>query len=269
MNYLDKIVARKREEVAEAKAAMPIEAVKASMANAPAPQPFAQSIMGRNGIISEFKRRSPSKGLIHKGDISPKEVVPGYCAAGVSAISCLTDKDFFGGSLADLREAVAAANQFGVPVLRKDFVIDEYQVYEARANGASAILLIAAILTRDECRHLALTAKELGMEVLLELHNEDEVGYVSEGVTVAGINNRDLRTFNVDLEHSIRVSHLLPKGLPRISESGIGGVEDMRHLRAAGFDGFLVGECFMREANPGEACKALCAELGERPQRLK
>lgn len=263
MNYLDKIVARKREEVAEAKKSMPIEMVKASIESAPAPQPFARSIMERNGIISEFKRQSPSKGLIHQGDISPEEVVPGYCEAGVSAISCLTDHDFFGGSLADLREAVAAANKYGVPVLRKDFVIDEYQVYEARANGASVILLIAAILTHDECRRLALTAKELGMEVLLELHNEDELGYVTEGVTVAGINNRDLRTFNVDLEHSIRVSHLLPEGMPRISESGIRGVEDMRHLRTAGFDGFLVGECFMREDNPGEACKALCAELSK------
>ncbi len=264
MNYLDKIVARKREEVAEAKAATPIEAVKAMMADAPAPQPFAQNIMERNGIISEFKRKSPSKGQIHSGAISPSEVVPGYCEAGVSAISCLTDHDFFGGSLADLREAVAAANKYGVPVLRKDFVIDEYQIYEACANGASAILLIAAILTREECSRFALTAKLLGMEVLLELHNEDEVGYVSEGVTVAGINNRNLRTFNVDLEHSIRVSHLLPEGMPRISESGIRGVEDMRHLRSAGFDGFLVGECFMREANPGEACKALCAELGKK-----
>ncbi len=263
MNYLDKIVARKREEVAEVKSRTPIADVMAMIADAPAPQPFAESIKSRNGIISEFKRMSPSKGQIHKAPITPSEVVPGYCEAGVSAISCLTDHDFFGGSLADLREAVASANLFGVPVLRKEFIIDDYQVFEARAHGASAILLIAAILTTDECRRLALTAKQLGMEVLLELHNEDELGYVSEGVTVAGINNRDLRTFNVDLEHSIRVSHLLPDGLPRISESGIRGVEDMRHLRAAGFDGFLIGECFMKEENPGEACKRLCQELSK------
>lgn len=261
MNYLDKIVARKREEVAEAKSRTPIADVMAMLADAPAPLPFAESIRNRNGIISEFKRKSPSKGQIHKGPITPRAVVPDYCEAGVSAISCLTDHDFFGGSLADLREAVASANPFGVPVLRKEFIIDDYQIFEARAHGASAILLIAAILTTDECRRMALTAKQIGLEVLLELHNEDEIGYVSEGVTVAGINNRDLRTFNVDLEHSIRVSHLLPDNLPRISESGIRGVEDMRHLRNAGFDGFLIGECFMKEDAPGEACKRLCQEL--------
>lgn len=260
-NYLTKIVERKRQVVDEAKTRTPIAEVMAMLPDAPAPEPFAHSIMGRNGIIAEFKRKSPSKGLIHKTDISPKEVVPAYCQAGVSAISCLTDTDFFGGTLADLREAVAAAGPFGVPVLRKDFVIDDYQVFEARANGASAILLIAAILSHDDCRRMALTAKQLGMEALLELHNEDEVGYVTEGVTVAGINNRDLRTFNVDLDHSIRVSHLLPEGLPRISESGIRGVDDMRKLRLAGFDGFLIGECFMKESDPGKACSDLCQQL--------
>ncbi len=261
MNYLDKIVARKREVVDEAKSRMPIADVMARIADSPAPLPFAQSVMGRNGIIAEFKRKSPSKGLIHKSDIVPADVVPAYCRAGVSAISCLTDSDFFGGSLADLSQAVEAAGRFGVPVLRKEFVIDDYQVFEARAWGASAILLIAAILSRDDCRRLALTASQLGMEVLLELHDEDEVGYVTEGVTVAGINNRDLRTFNVDLEHSIRVSHMLPEGLPRISESGIKGVDDMRRLRIAGFDGFLIGECFMREEDPGLACQRLCDTL--------
>lgn len=261
MNYLSKIVDRKREEVDESKTRVPIGDVMASLSDAPAPVPFARSVMGRNGVIAEFKRRSPSKGLIHKTGISPRDVVPAYCEAGVSAISCLTDADFFGGSLADLREAVACAGAAGVPVLRKDFVIDDYQVFEARANGASAVLLIAAILTRDDCRRMALTAKQLGMEALLELHSEDEVGYVTEGVTVAGINNRDLRTFEVDLDHSIRVSHLLPDGMPRISESGIRGVDDMRRLKTAGFDGFLIGECFMREEDPGRACKSLCDEL--------
>lgn len=256
-NYLDRIVARKREEVEAAKAAVPISELMAMIPDAPEALPFAQSVRERNGIIAEFKRQSPSKGLIHKAPISPKDVVPGYDAAGVSAISCLTDTDFFGGSLADLREAVASA---GIPVLRKEFVIDEYQIFEARANGASAVLLIAAILEREQAKHFALTAKQLGMEVLMELHGEDEVGYVTEGVTVAGINNRDLKTFVVDLDHSIRVSHLLPKELPRISESGIRGVEDMVRLRREGFDGFLIGECFMKEENPSEACAKLCRE---------
>lgn len=256
-NYLDKIVARKREEVSLAKTKYSRADLLAMIADAPAPLPFAQSIRQRNGIIAEFKRRSPSKGVIHDG-ISPRDVVAAYSEAGVSAISCLTDTDFFGGSLDDLREAVAYAS---VPVLRKEFVIDEVQLLEARACGASAVLLIAAILTPSQARDLALTAKQLGLEVLMELHGEDEVGYISEGVTVAGINNRDLRTFQVDLDHSIRVSHLLPFDLPRISESGIRGVDDMVRLRLAGFDGFLIGESFMRQADPGDACHALCRDF--------
>ena len=227
--------------------------------DAPAALPFAESIRCRNGIIAEFKRRSPSKGLIH-GDIEPRSVVGGYEAAGVSAISCLTDVDFFGGSLKDLREAVG---EVSIPVLRKEFIIDEYQVVEARAYGASAILLIAAILSRDELRHLSKTAQQLGMEVLLELHDEEEVGYVCEGVTVAGINNRNLRTFEVDLNHSVRVSHMLPDGMPRISESGIRTVEDMVALRREGFDGFLIGESFMRQADPGRACMEFCQKYRE------
>ncbi len=259
-NYLEKIVVRKREEVAAAKEAVSRADMLAMVADAPSPLPFSRSIVERNGIIAEFKRRSPSKGEIHRGAISPRDVVQAYGRAGVSAISCLTDGDFFGGSLADLREATSVAE---VPVLRKEFVIDEFQVLEARAHGASAILLIAAILSQDAARHLALVAKQLGMEVLMELHGEDEVGYISEGVTVAGINNRDLRTFNVDLDHSIRVAHMLPDGLPRISESGIGGVDDMVRLRRAGFDGFLIGECFMREADPGMACQRLCDDYAK------
>lgn len=261
-NYLDRIVARKRQEVAQAKERTPLSELQRMIQDAPAPRPFAQSIRERNGIIAEFKRQSPSKGLIHKGPISPRDVVGLYEQAGVSAISCLTDTDFFGGSLADLREAVATTSV--IPVLRKEFVIDEYQVVEARAYGASAILLIAAILTHDEASHLALTAKQLGMEVLMELHGQDEVGYVTEGVTVAGINNRELKTFTVDLEHSIRVSQLLPTNMPRISESGIRGVEDMTYLRSRGFDGFLIGECFMKEENPGAACMALCQDYASR-----
>lgn len=256
-NYLDKIVARKREEVVQAKARTSRADLLAMIADAPAPLPFAQSIRQRNGIIAEFKRRSPSKGVIHDG-ISPRDVVAAYSEAGVSAISCLTDADFFGGSLDDLREAVVYAS---VPVLRKEFVIDEVQILEARACGASAVLLIAAILTPDQARNLALTAKQLGLEVLMELHGENEVGYISEGVTVAGINNRDLRTFQVDLDHSVRVSHLLPPDLPRISESGIRGVDDMVSLRRSGFDGFLIGECFMRQADPGNACRDLCRDF--------
>ncbi len=253
-NYLDKIVARKREEITPLRSQNYRAKLQAMIADAPPTLPFAQSIRQRNGIIAEFKRRSPSKGPIHE-DISPRDVVADYSNAGVSAISCLTDHDFFGGSLSDLREAAQYAS---VPLLRKEFIIDEVQILEARAYGASAILLIAAILTPDEARHLALTAQQLDLEVLMELHADNEVDYISQGVTVAGINNRDLRSFHVDLDNSIRVSHLLPHNLPRISESGIHGVNDMLRLHNAGFDGFLIGECFMRQQKPGDACRSLC-----------
>ncbi len=257
MNYLDNIVAHKREDLKSDKTHTPQSELLKMVADAPDPIPFADSIRSKNGIIAEFKRQSPSKGLIH-GNIAPRDVVPLYEKAGVSAISCLTNTEFFGGSLADLGEAVSCLS---IPVLRKEFIIDEYQVIEARAFGASAILLIAAILSPDECKSLALTAKQLGMEVLLELHNEDELGYVSDGVTVAGINNRDLKTFTVDIDHSIRVSHLLPANMPRISESGIRSVDDMLRLRKEGFNGFLIGENFMKANDPGQACIDFCADF--------
>ncbi len=261
MNYLDKIVENKRLEVEKYETQVPLSEVLAMVKDAPAPLPFAESIRRRNGIIAEFKRQSPSKGQIHKAPVTPREVVPFYEEAGVSAVSVLTDQKFFGGSIDDVREAVSV---LGIPVLRKEFVVSEYQVYEARAIGASAILLIAAILTRDEATRLAALAKELGMEVLMELHGEDEFGYIVPGVTVAGINNRDLRTFVVDLQHSIKMAGMLPSDLPKISESGIRTIDDMMMLRQGGFDGFLIGENFMREDKPGEACKDFCKKYQER-----
>lgn len=254
MNYLEKIIANKRIEVEQAKVATPLVDIKAMIADAPAPKPFAESIRRRNGIIAEFKRQSPSKGLIH-GNITPSQVVPHYEEAGVSAVSVLTDRVFFGGTTADVREA---SSVLGIPVLRKEFVVDPYQVYEARAIGASAILLIAAVLTRDEATELAALAQSLGLEVLMELHGEEEFGYIVPGVTVAGINNRNLKTFEVDLNHSIKMAQMLPNELPKISESGIHTVDDMLMLRKGGFDGFLIGENFMREADPGKACIDFC-----------
>ncbi len=265
MNYLEKIVADKREELIEQRQRTPLSELTAMLADAPPTRPFAQSIRSRNGIIAEFKRQSPSRGVIH-ANICPRDVVSLYEAAGVSAISCLTNTKHFGGTTSDLLEAVCSTSS--VPILRKEFIVDEYQVVEARAFGASAILLIAAILTVDEARHLALAAKQLGMEVLMELHDETETGYIVDGVTVAGINNRNLRTFEVDINHSIQVSHLLPHGLPRISESGIRTIDDMLRLRREGFDGFLIGENFMREANPGQACLDFCKKYQDAWQKM-
>lgn len=256
MTYLDKILAQKPEDIAAAKRKVSLADLKSMTRDARRALPFAQSIVERNGIIAEFKRKSPSKGEIHHKPITPSEVVFDYAEAGVSAISCLTDPNFFGGSIDDLREATEAP----IPVLRKEFIIDEYQVWEARANGASAMLLIAACLERNQAEDLAGLAKQIGLEVMMELHNEDEVGYILPGVTVAGINNRDLRTFDVDLQHSIQTAHLLPSNLPKISESGIRTIDDMLLLRGGGFNGFLIGENFMKESNPGAACKAFCKQ---------
>ncbi len=255
-NYLDKIIATKPECIAVAKRKCSLPDVIAMCADAKPALPFAQSIKERNGIIAEFKRQSPSKGLIH-GNITPPDVVPYYEEAGVSAVSVLTDQEFFGGTIADVRQA---SETLGIPVLRKEFIIDPYQVYEARANGASAILLIAAVLSRQQAQDLAGLAAEIGLEVLMELHGEDETNYTVEGVTVAGINNRNLRTFEVDLHHSIDVAHLLPTNLPKISESGIRTIDDMLMLRQGGFDGFLIGENFMKAEHPGKACISFCQQ---------
>ncbi len=260
MNYLDKIVENKRAEVEAQKKLVPQSELESRLKDAPPAIAFAQSIRTRNGIIAEFKRRSPSKGEIHVGEITPKMVVPLYEKAGVSAVSVLGDATFFGGRDEDIVEAVGCLN---IPVLRKEFIIDEYQVYQARALGASAILLIAACLDRATSARLASLAKSLGMEVLMELHGEDEFGYISDGVTVAGINNRNLKTFEVDLNHSVTMAKMLPRELPKISESGIGSVGDMLRLRRGGFDGFLIGENFMKAENPGEACIDFCRKYVE------
>lgn len=254
MNYLDKIICNKRIEVEAAKVSKPLDIIVANIATAPSTRPFAQSILQRNGIIAEFKRQSPSKGIIHD-NIEPESVVTLYEQAGVSAVSVLTDTDFFGGQADDLQQA---SNILNIPALRKDFIIDEYQIYEARALGASAILLIAAVLSKDECARFALLAKQLGLEVLLELHDDDEFDRIADGVTVIGINNRNLRTFKVDLQHSMRLASQLPADMPKISESGIRTIDDMLMLRNGGFDGFLIGENFMREENPGKACITFC-----------
>lgn len=254
MDYLAKIIEQKRLDVASAKRRVQIADLKLRCADLPAAYPFAQSILSRNGIIAEFKRQSPSKGVIH-ANIEPCDVVPFYEKAGVSAVSVLTDTPFFGGTLHDL---VQASQCLGIPVLRKDFIIDEYQIYEARANGASAVLLIAAVLGKNECEHLAGLARAIGLEVLLELHVEEELDRLVDGVTVVGINNRNLQTFGVNLEHSESLAALLPHSLPRISESGINSTNEMIMLRKGGFNGFLIGECFMREHNPGEACVDFC-----------
>lgn len=259
-NYLERIMATKGECVAEAKRKVSLEEVKAMCRDVRPCFSLSENLRKRNGIIAEFKRQSPSKGVIH-GGITPKQVVGFYEQAGVSAVSVLTDTQFFGGSIADLRETASVLN---IPILRKEFINDPYQIYEARANGASAILLIAAVLERAQAQELAALANELGLEVLLELHDEEELAYITPETNVVGINNRNLRTFEVDLNHSISMASSLPKETPKVSESGIRSIDNMVMLRNGGFDGFLIGENFMAAENPGQACLSFCKEYTDR-----
>lgn len=249
MNILDTIVAQKRKEVALRKTGMPIAMLEQ--------QPHfirpVYSLTGfladtaRTGIIAEFKRKSPSKGVINA--IATVEEVTKTYAQYASGISVLTDTEFFGGNTGDLEKA--RFNQ--IPILRKDFMIDEYQVYEAKAMGADVILLIAACLSPAEVNELGACAKGLGMEVLLEIHNAAELEHISDMVDLVGVNNRNLKTFEVDIQTSLQLINHIPVGKPAIAESGISNVDTIVTLRNAGFSGFLIGENFMKESNPSVA----------------
>lgn len=210
-----------------------------------------------SGVIAEFKRRSPSKGWIcqeGRADVVPAS----YAAHGAAAISVLTDQKYFGGSLDFLRTARPLVR---VPLLRKEFIVDEYQLYQARMAGADAVLLIAAALTRGQCAALTSRAHELELEVLLEIHSADELGYVDCGPDMVGVNNRNLGTFHTDVANSFRLAAQLPRGFLLVSESGISQPATVRDLRQAGFRGFLIGETFMRQADPGLALDAFIREV--------
>jgi indole-3-glycerol phosphate synthase len=208
------------------------------------------------GIIAEFKRKSPSKGWIHEG-ADVKQITAAYENHGAAALSILTDYEFFGGSNADLEEA-----RFNpIPILRKEFIVDEYQVLEAKSIGADAILLIAACLTRQEIRSLARLARSLGLEVLLELHEEDEIGHICEETGIVGINNRNLKTFTVNMDRSLKMAELIPTELVKVTESGISSLEQITLFKKNGFRGFLIGEHFMKEKEPGIAFASFVNKL--------
>lgn len=252
MRILEKIIVHKKREVAAQKAAVPVAALEQYGLFKKLPLSLKTFLKDetKTGIIAEFKRASPSKGIINN-TAAVADVTAAYAAHGASGISVLTDENFFKGSLADLAEAVGN----NVPVLRKDFMIDEYQIIEAKAYGASVILLIAACLSPEEVKTLARTAKSLDLEVLLELHDETELDHVCDGIDLVGINNRNLKTFSVDLEQSVRLAEKIDHGFLKIAESGISSPQNIHYLKQQGFDGFLIGEHFMKEKNPGEAFK--------------
>lgn len=258
MTILDKIIADKRVEVALRKQQVPVEALQQlPYWNTPRVSLKASLLTpGSTGIIAEYKRRSPSKGVIN-GTAGVTEVVAAYNEAA-AGISVLTDEKYFGGTSADLLLARETAS---IPILRKDFIVDTYQLHEARGIGADVILLIAANLSVQQVKELASEAKALGLEVLLEIHNEEELGHICAEVDCVGVNNRNLKTFEVDIQTSLRLIKQMPVDKPAIAESGISNVDTIVTLKNAGFKGFLIGENFMKQALPSVAFADFVKEL--------
>jgi indole-3-glycerol phosphate synthase len=250
MNILDTIVAHKKTEVAERKKQVSVAELEKKDLFARPTLSLHSFLLDENktGIIAEYKRKSPSKGIIND-NATVEEVTAAYAKYGASGISVLTDTEFFGGSLNDL----VAATINDVPLLRKDFMIDEYQLIEAKAYGAEVILLIAACLTPAEVRTMAITAKDLGLEVLLEIHNDEELDHICDEVGLVGVNNRNLKTFEVSIDTSLHLINKIPKDKLAVAESGISDVDTIVTLRQAGFKGFLIGENFMKQASPSVA----------------
>jgi len=258
MNILEQIVAHKRKEVEQRKKEVDVKTLETERLYSRKTYSLRQFISDpvKTGIIAEYKRKSPSKGVINDRD-SVESVTRMYAAYGASGISVLTDYHFFGGSLDDL----ISARDNDVPLLRKDFMIDEYQIAEAKAFGADVILLIAACLTPKEVKELATAAKRMDLEVLLELHDESELDHVCNEVDLVGVNNRNLKNFEVDLEHSVRMAEKIGNDFIKIAESGINDVNNIRYLKQHGFKGFLIGEYFMKQPDPGKAFKEFTYSL--------
>ncbi len=260
MTILDKIVSQKKAVVAQAKQQVSIAQLEASELFGRLAYSFRDFLLdpARTGIIAEFKRRSPSKGIINDR-VTVEDVTTGYAAAGASAISVLTDTEFFMGTSADL---IAARRVNNIPLLRKDFMIDEYQVLEAKALGADIILLIAAILTPAQIQTLASLAKGLGLNVLLEVHNLEELKRsLNPNVDAIGVNNRNLADFSVAVETSFKLAEQIPAQFLKVSESAISSPSVIKQLREAGFNGFLIGETFMRSDDPGKAMMEFVKDL--------
>ncbi len=251
-DILTEIIAHKRIEVARERSFTPIDELIAAVADLPSTRSMSGALRASSsGVIAEFKRRSPSKGWINKGADVAKTTLD-YAASGAAALSILTDEQYFGGSVNDL---IKARHMVDIPILRKEFIVDEHQIYKARLLGADAILLIAAALTVDECRKFVDVATSIGLEVLLELHREQEKEYICPGVAMVGVNNRNLGTFVTDVATSYRFADLLPQDVVRVSESGISSPSTVSDLRRVGYRGFLIGENFMRSCDPGSSLR--------------
>ena len=260
MTILDKIIAHKKKEVAQLRQEVLIEKLVKSPNFKRTPISLKKALLSKNsnGIIAEYKRQSPSKGIINdRAEIV--EVTQGYLEANVTAQSILTDSEFFGGNIMDLIKA-RSVNE-SIPILRKDFIVDGFQIVEAKAIGADAILLIAACLTKEELRNYGKLAEDLGMDVLYEVHTLKELDKIELDHKMIGINNRNLKTFEVDLQHSIELANQMPDSCIKVSESGISDPRIIIGLKEFGFKGFLIGENFMKTADPGMACQQFIAQL--------
>ena len=259
MSILDQIIASKKKEIALKKSVVSVAQLEKSDLFNSKTIALSKSIVNSPfGIIAEHKRRSPSKATINNS-FSVEEVVKGYENAGASGISVLTDIQYFGGSLEDLLLVRASVQ---VPLLRKEFIVDEYQLLEAKAFGADAILLIAAVLSKSEIKHLSEFAQSLALEVLLEVHNMEELEKsIMPSLDLIGVNNRNLKTFEVNLQNSIDLVNYIPNNFIKISESGITSTEDIKLLRSHGFQGFLIGENFMKTESPGKSLEQFINQL--------
>ena len=261
MNILDKIVADKSVEVKLRKQLIPISQLEQSVLFNRETISLAKKLKNSTtGIIAEHKRRSPSKSVINQ-NLNVFDVAKGYEKAGVCGMSVLTDAKYFGGSLDDLLTARASCN---LPLLRKEFIIEEYQIIEAKAYGADVILLIAAILTKEEIKTFSRLAKSLNLDVLLEVHNEEELQKsIMPSLDMLGVNNRNLKTFEVSLDTSKKLSQLIPNDFVKVSESGISNIEAIKELQPFGYKGFLIGENFMKTENAGKSAEEFINKLNE------
>lgn len=259
MLILDKIIAHKQKEVALKKGLIPVSQLEGSVLFQRKTVSLAEKLRAsKTGIIAEHKRRSPSKSLINQ-NLNVFDVAKGYENAGVCGMSVLTDSKYFGGSLHDLLIARASCN---LPLLRKEFTIDEYQIIEAKSYGADVILLIASLLTKAQIKQFSELAKSLQLDVLLEVHNEEELNKsIMPSIDMLGVNNRNLKNFVVSLEVSKKLAPKIPAEFVKVSESGISSVDTIKDLRTYGYQGFLIGENFMKTDNPGESARDFINKL--------
>ena len=256
-NILDEIVSERKKTIQQLKSILPVEAWEMMPLFEKKCISLKENLSDDTGIIAEFKRASPSKGVIND-KVDVLEVVLNYEINGAAAVSILTEPLFFKGSNDDI---LTVADSLAIPILRKDFIVDEYQIFESKALGADVILLIAACLSPEEVKQLATVAKKLKLEVLLELHDESELNHICSEVDLVGVNNRNLKNFEVDLEHSVRMAEKIGNDFIKIAESGINDVKNINYLKQHGFKGFLIGEHFMKQQNPGKAFKEFTYSL--------